>query len=161
MLVDGREPQVQIVHSRSSGVAVKFVLSGHDSDHVSENLALRFPSSDGSVPHVGVLHAHVVDTKLSSQHKKYAPCTVADLASKEYSYWALGHIHLRQQVSDAVQALYPGNIQGRTPRESGAKGGVVVSVDANGVATTDFTKFAAFFTCFEHLNNSRRLCLSR
>ena len=41
---------------------------------------------------------------------------------KAYDYWALGHIHLRQQLHEEPPIVYPGNIQGRHRNEQGLKG---------------------------------------
>ncbi|MBO1913488.1 hypothetical protein J4G37_52830, partial [Microvirga sp. 3-52] len=39
-----------------------------------------------------------------------------------YDYWALGHIHLRQQLHSEPPIVYPGNLQGRHRNERGEKG---------------------------------------
>ena len=62
-------------------------------------------------------------------HDPYAPCTVADLARFGYDYWALGHIHADEIVSRDPWIVYPGNPQGRSPRETGAKGAMRVTVE--------------------------------
>jgi DNA repair exonuclease SbcCD nuclease subunit len=53
---------------------------------------------------------------------------VAELVSRGYQYWALGHVHDYKILSENPWVVYPGNLQGRTIRECGAKGGVVVEV---------------------------------
>src|SRR5690606_28973990 len=53
------------------------------------------------------------------------------LLSKNYDYWALGHIHLRQILNRSPFIVYPGNIQGRHPNEAGAKGFYDVRLDAS------------------------------
>ena len=62
-------------------------------------------------------------------HDPYAPCTVADLARYGYDYWALGHIHAAEIVARDPWVVYPGNLQGRSPRETGAKGAMRVTVE--------------------------------
>lgn len=54
---------------------------------------------------------------------------MSDLAAKGYSYWALGHVHQPDIVSENPWIVYPGNIQGRHARELGAKGCYLVTVD--------------------------------
>ncbi len=69
--------------------------------------------------------------------KGYAPCTVDELKSKGYDYWALGHIHQREIVSEAPWIVFPGNIQGRHIKETGSKGATLVTVeDGHVVAVT-------------------------
>lgn len=48
---------------------------------------------------------------------------------KLYHYWALGHIHERQELSDMPPIYYPGNIQGRHFGEQGPKGCLLVEGD--------------------------------
>ena len=78
---------------------------------------------------IGLLHANVgADTG----HESYAPCTVDDLGKVGINYWALGHVHTRQEFTfpDGI-AVYPGNIQGRHINESGARGVYLVTVAEN------------------------------
>jgi len=52
------------------------------------------------------------------------------LIAKAYAYWALGHIHQRQDLHPTGDPwiVFPGNIQGRHVRETGAKGCTLVDV---------------------------------
>ena len=59
----------------------------------------------------------------------YAPCTVEDLKRFGYDYWALGHVHAAEIVSRDPWIVYPGNLQGRSVRETGPKGAMRVTVD--------------------------------
>lgn len=103
-----------------------------------DNLALRFPVADGGF-HVGVLHANVGD---APGHAPYSPCSLEDLRSRGFSYWALGHVHRRAVLSEAPHIVYPGNTQGRSfaPGELGDKGALVVDVEDGRVA--DLRPFA-------------------
>ena len=68
-----------------------------------------------------------VDT--AGEGSGYAPCTERDFLGKDIQYWALGHIHKRMTIRESDPAVvYPGNIQGRNPNESGEKGCLLVSV---------------------------------
>lgn len=62
-------------------------------------------------------------------HANYAPCSLNDLVSKRYQYWALGHIHKQEIVSENPFVVFPGCIQGRHLLESGPKGCVLVTVE--------------------------------
>jgi DNA repair exonuclease SbcCD nuclease subunit len=61
-------------------------------------------------------------------HENYAPCALADLVAKGYAYWALGHVHQFQILHRKPHVVFPGNLQGRHIRETGAKGAALVSV---------------------------------
>ncbi|MCG8551932.1 MAG: DNA repair exonuclease, partial [Desulfobacterales bacterium] len=58
--------------------------------HVDENLAAGFCSAEKGMFNIGLLHTSLDGRK---EHANYAPCSLDDLISKEYQYWALGHIH--------------------------------------------------------------------
>ncbi|WP_321471983.1 DNA repair exonuclease [uncultured Paludibaculum sp.] len=90
------------------------------------NLAVQYPARVEGRFNIGVLH-----TSLSGfeGHDSYAPCSLDDLASKGYDYWALGHVHNGQILSRAPYVVYPGNLQGRNIRETGPKGAYLVTVD--------------------------------
>jgi DNA repair exonuclease SbcCD nuclease subunit len=100
----------------------------------SDNLALAYPAPVPGWFNIGVLH-----TSLTGRppHAVYAPCSTDDLASRGYDYWALGHVHDFEIVSREPAIVFPGNIQGRSIRETGPKGGVIVSVDDGRVASLD------------------------
>ena len=61
-------------------------------------------------------------------HGHYAPCTLDDLRTKGYDYWALGHIHKREVVAESPWVVFPGNLQGRHIKETGPKGATLVHV---------------------------------
>lgn len=97
---------------------------------VTENTSLHFQRNrDSSLFHIALLHANVDG---DPAHETYSPCTRRDLTAAGYDYWALGHIHKRQVLQENPHIVYPGNIQGRSIRETGAKGCYVVRVDEAG-----------------------------
>ena len=103
-----------------------------------DNLAARFPSSSDAPFALGLLHANVGN---NPAHASYAPCELSDLTSGGMDYWALGHIHAAQVLSDGpVHAVYSGVLQGRSPKpsEQGAKGAYVVDVDDGQVSALAF-----------------------
>jgi DNA repair protein SbcD/Mre11 len=109
----------------------------------TENLARRFSRPDGPGLHIGLLHCNV--EQLSNGHANYAPCTLADLESTHLDYLALGHVHDRRVLRRGAGpgdpwVVYPGNTQARSPRPSelGAKGVLVVEVEASRVAEVEF-----------------------
>ncbi len=141
VLVDSTRPIVHRIVSERSAGAVNIVAAGLDSREEDSNLAAAFPVATGDEPYVGMLHTLVTDSRMSGGHKRFAPCSTEDLAGKGYCYWALGHIHVRHQVSDRLHAWYPGNIQGCTPREAGPKGGLLITIDSDNRVDVMFKEF--------------------
>ena len=111
------------IHGRSFGT-----------QHVDENLAAGFAAAEKGLFNIGLLH-----TSLDGRegHAAYAPCSEDDLRSKGYQYWALGHIHKQEFVSEDPWIVFPGCIQGRHIRETGAKGCVLVTVEDGAVSTVE------------------------
>ncbi len=52
------------------------------------------------------------------------------MRSKGYHYWALGHVHQREEVHVDPWIVFPGNLQGRHAREIGPKGATLVTVQS-------------------------------
>ena len=99
---------------------------GYAERAVTRNLARDYPQYHPGYFNMGLLH-----TALNGRegHEPYAPCSLDDLKSKGYDYWALGHIHQREVVSKDPWILFPGNLQGRHIRETGAKGASLITVE--------------------------------
>lgn len=93
---------------------------------VSENLVPGYPAAQSGCFNIGLLHTSLAG---SAVHDTYAPCTVSDLEGKDYQYWALGHIHQPEVISEDPWIVYSGNLQGRKVNESGARGCFLVEVD--------------------------------
>ena len=97
---------------------------------VMDNLVLNYPAPVSGAFNIGVLH-----TGLGGMggHLNYAPCVLNDLVNKGYDYWALGHIHQGGVLHERPYIVFPGNLQGRHIRETGAKGVYLVTVEDNEV----------------------------
>jgi DNA repair exonuclease SbcCD nuclease subunit len=106
---------------------MKVALHGQSFPHraVTENFALSYPAPISGWFNIGVLHT---SCNGRPNHDSYSPCTVADLATRNYQYWALGHVHEYEEVSREPWIVFPGNLQGRGIRECGSKGAVLVGV---------------------------------
>lgn len=98
---------------------------------VREDLTGSYPPFLPGRFNIGVLHTALGGY---AQHETYAPCTVQGLSAKGYDYWALGHVHERQVLCDDPWIVFPGNLQGRHARETGAKGATLVEVTDGHVA---------------------------
>ncbi|MDA8251726.1 MAG: DNA repair exonuclease [Rhodospirillales bacterium] len=92
---------------------------------VTENLVRNYPAPVPGNLNIGVLH-----TSASGRpgHATYAPCTVEQLITHGYDYWALGHVHAREVLSRSPWIVFPGNTQGRHVGEVGPKGATLVTV---------------------------------
>jgi DNA repair exonuclease SbcCD nuclease subunit len=115
-----------VVHGQ--GFATKAVL---------HNLAAAFPDRIPGLINVGLLHTSVAGQE---GHEPYAPCDLQDLLAKGYDYFALGHVHRRVVLHEGEHTVaYSGNLQGRSPRETGPKGALLLDLGLEpGHLTLDF-----------------------
>lgn len=103
-----------------SGKTVTVTGFSYGEQHVKEARINEFPAAEGSSDyHIGMLHGSMDG---DASHAVYAPFKKEQLLSKNYHYWALGHIHLRQILHQDPFIVYSGNIQGRHRKETGPKG---------------------------------------
>ena len=91
----------------------------------TENYAIAYPPPVAGWFNIGMLHT---SCEGNAAHAVYAPCTVAELAGRGYDYWALGHIHEQAVLHRDPWIVYSGNLQGRSVRECGPKGAMLVDV---------------------------------
>jgi exonuclease SbcD len=97
---------------------------------VLDNLALAYPPPRDGRVNIGLLHTAAGGR---DGHDNYAPCSVEQLAAHGYQYWALGHVHTREVLREDPWVVFPGNLQGRHIRETGAKGATLVTVQGGRV----------------------------
>ncbi len=111
------------------GVAVHG--QGFASAAVTDDLSAGYPAPIAGMFNIGLLH-----TALSGRtgHAPYAPCDVRALQNKGYDYWALGHVHAREVVSETPYIVFPGNLQGRHMRELGPKGATLIHIHDGAVS---------------------------
>ncbi len=138
------QSNVEAVNVYDDNGNIKAVVLGaaHKSKNESRNIAEDFPKSKLNVPHIGLLHCLVLDTNTICDHERYAPCLIKDLEVKDYTYWALGHIHKRQELQKNKPIMYSGNIMGRNSKETGAKGGYLVRINDAGEVTYSFNELS-------------------
>jgi DNA repair exonuclease SbcCD nuclease subunit len=102
---------------------------------VTENLARNYPPPLPGHFNIGLLHTAATGR---DGHDNYAPCGIEQLAHHGYDYWALGHVHTREELlRDPCWIVFPGNIQGRDIGEAGPKGASLVTVREGRVATVE------------------------
>lgn len=99
----------------------------------------EYPSKENRFDfQIGMLHGSMDGINSTEAH--YAPFTQLQLISKKYDYWALGHIHKRQEINSNPVIAYSGNTQGRHINEKGSKGISLVTIKENGQTNVEFLK---------------------
>lgn len=117
--------QIELI--TKTGFKYRVVGFSYQENHIETDKVLDFPSKQDSVFTFGLMHA---GQKMGNkQQDTYAPFTLAEVKDLNYDYFALGHIHLRQILSERPLVVYSGNIQGRHINESGAKGYELGKID--------------------------------
>lgn len=113
----------------------------YDKRWISERRIAEYPTRSSKADyHIGLLHGYQEGN--ASEHDKYAPFSLSELKSKQYDYWALGHIHKRQVLSEHPLIVYSGNTQGRNRTESSSKGCYLVTLE-NKTEKIDFFSLAS------------------
>ncbi len=119
----GNKVERKTIELKSGKTCSLYGFSYHER-HIWENMSKFYEKGEGDI-HIGILHG---SNGSSATHAAYAPFTIQDLDSKGMDYWALGHIHQRQELQSDPPIIYPGNIQGRHRKEIGPKGGIFVTI---------------------------------
>ena len=84
---------------------------------IEQEMLPQFPVKSSEAFHIGMYHGGQMP---------YAPFTLAGLLEKGYDYWALGHIHVPQILSERPWIVYPGTPQGHTQKETQLTGVQIV-----------------------------------
>jgi DNA repair exonuclease SbcCD nuclease subunit len=108
---------------------------GFAQQQIIEDPLPDFPPPLPGMFNIGVLHTNIDG---SPEHDTYAPTNRASLEGKGYDYWALGHIHKRQTITERPYIAYSGNTQGRHVLETGAKGCLLVSIKDGQLTSVEF-----------------------
>ncbi len=124
--------QPETVTIESMGVALHG--QGYHTRAVAENIARNYPQPLPHYLNIGLLHTSLTGRQ---GHEPYAPCSLDDLTAKGYDYWALGHVHLREEVRREPWIVFPGNIQGRHIHETGAKGATLARVEEGRIVAVE------------------------
>jgi DNA repair exonuclease SbcCD nuclease subunit len=95
---------------------------------IKQDMVSQYLRSGKADYHIAVLHG---EQRSGSIESNYAPFTISELEGRNFDYWALGHIHKRQQLPSPVPIWYPGDLQGLSFKESelGQKGASLVELD--------------------------------
>lgn len=113
------------VREMKGGERVAVTGFSYDSQWIFDRKIAEYPKRRQDVDlHIGLLHGSLEG--LETKEGNYAPFSSSELRAKNYDYWALGHIHKREKISERPLAYYAGNIQGLHKNEPGEKGGLLV-----------------------------------
>ncbi|WEV36456.1 DNA repair exonuclease [Lactobacillus sp. ESL0677] len=118
LLGDGEQVETVSCQTRSG---FDYDVSGFSylNNHITSDLVPHFPAKTAHYT-FGMMHAQ--EKAGQASQNVYAPFNLSELKNLNYDYFALGHIHLRQILSETPLIVYPGNIQGRHINELGVKG---------------------------------------
>lgn len=105
---------------------------------VYENMTSHYVKTTDAAFHIAMLHGTLAGQE---GHDAYAPFQLEQLVSRDFDYWALGHIHKRALLHEDPLIIYPGNMQGRHIKETGEKGCYVVQLSEDS-ATAEFMSCA-------------------
>lgn len=144
----GKSVEKVLVEKDGEEMAQIYGISFHNRE-IKTNLTNKFPKisqSKKALFTIGMLHCNV---GTNTGHEPYAPCTLQDLITRNFDYWALGHVHKKAIINeDNPLVIYPGNPQGLHPKETGARGCFLVNVNENGEPTAEFIEIG-FIKWFE------------
>lgn len=109
---------------------------------VQERVIKEYPvNHNAEMFSIGLLHGALEG--IESDSGNYAPFSLEELLSKNYDYWALGHIHKAEVLNQEPLIQYAGTIQGRHINESGDKGCYIIELEKGQKSTNTFYSLAS------------------
>lgn len=125
-----------------SGETVRFYGFSYTKRWINERKIMQFPANPSATTYtVGCLHGAIEAENTNKGN--YAPFSVDELRAKNYDYWALGHIHQAEVLSEVPLIQYSGTIQGRHRHELGDKGAFLVELKPNQPSKNQFISLAS------------------
>lgn len=126
-IIGSNEQIEQVDFMTKSQYKYRVVGFSYQHNHITEDIIAKYPPKNTSIYTIGLAHAGMKQSSVDQNN--YAPFTLNEVKDLNYDYFALGHIHLRQVLSQEPWIVYSGNLQGRHVNEKDAKGFYFVQVD--------------------------------
>ncbi len=141
VVADGA-PQRITVQGREGAPVGHVTAAGHATSQERGDISRRFPRPLGDMPEVALLHTQVHASRGAADHHPYAPSELTFLTRAGYDYWALGHVHVRQTLSEDPPVVYVGSLQGRTHADTGPRGAYLVDLSDRAAPLLTFRPLA-------------------
>lgn len=130
-----------------NGEMVDVIGFSYPQNHLTADKLAEFPAKNPQ--HLTIATLHGSQEVTTAADNVYAPFSLELMRQKNYDYYALGHIHKRQDLLAVPPVVYPGNIQGRNINETGPKGFYDVTVTSDQTVQKKFVPVSQFdFTDF-------------
>ncbi|EFO71659.1 DNA repair exonuclease [Lactobacillus iners] len=126
-IIGSNEQIEQVDFMTKSQYKYRVVGFSYQHNHITEDIIAKYPPKSTSIYTIGLAHAGMKQSSVNQNN--YAPFTLNEVKNLNYDYFALGHIHLRQVLSQEPWIVYSGNLQGRHVNEKDAKGFYFGQVD--------------------------------
>lgn len=143
VVLAGAEPVTAEVRAADGRLRGRIVAVGHGQPREAARLVSLLPPAEEGVPSVAVLHGLVDGARACERHEPLAPCGPDDFAALGHRYWALGHVHERQQVGRRPAAHYPGSLVPHGFAEAGPRGALLVTLGGRGEPRAEFRPLCA------------------
>lgn len=132
-------PEAQGVELADHGLWVAGM--AHATDRESRDLSRLLPPPPPGRTGLAVLHANIASAPKPGEHEPYAPAVLQNLLSGPFALWALGHIHIPQELGKHPRVLYAGTPQGAHLGETGPKGAWLLELNG-GALSAEFIPLA-------------------
>lgn len=126
-IIGSNEQIEQVDFMTKSQYKYRVVGFSYQHNHITEDIIAKYPPKSTLIYTIGLAHAGMKQSSVDQNN--YAPFTLNEVKNLNYDYFALGHIHLRQVLSQEPWIVYSGNLQGRHVNEKDAKGFYFGQVD--------------------------------
>lgn len=126
-IIGSNEQIEQVDFMTKSQYKYRVVGFSYQHNHITEDIIAKYPPKSTSIYTIGLAHAGMKQSSVDQNN--YAPFTLNEVKDLNYDYFALGHIHLRQVLSQEPWIVYSGNLQGRHVNEKDSKGFYFCQVD--------------------------------
>jgi exonuclease SbcD len=135
-------PRRFLINDRSGQQVGIVTTVGHTTDQETTDLSRLLPRPAGELPEVGLLHTQVHSSVGARDHHPYAPSELTYLLRAGYDYWALGHVHVRQRLSEDPPIWYSGSLQGKSHTDDGERGALLVDLSDRAAPAVSFRSLA-------------------